>query len=295
MSQKVKHSKIKNTGILFELLTRQLTVDVIDGVDQTKTVKLIKEYFGKNTSLGKELRLYQVLQTEKYSSTDKAHRLIDAVVSTRQKIKNSDLRREKYNLVKSIKENYKIEDFFNARIPNYRMFASIYKLFLVESSFSIFDPKESVESRFTILENITSKKVTPKQKESKVIKEFEKSEKDLRLLSYQIMVDRFNSKYSTLNAPQKNLLRKYISNISNTNSLKEFINVEVVKIKKIISKFLPKIDNKITKIKITEAVKQLDNLTKGRIVRDNQVVSLMRYYEMIKELTTISENKNGKK
>ena len=143
------------------------------------------------------------------------------------------------------------------------------------------------------MENITSKKVTPKQKENKVIKEFEKSEKDLRLLSYQIMVDRFNSKYSTLNAPQKNLLRKYISNISNTNSLKEFINEEVVKIKKIISKFLPKIDNKITKIKITEAVKQLDNLTKGRIVRDNQVVSLMRYYEMIKELTTISEKKNG--
>ena len=294
MSQKVKHSKIKNTGILFELLTRQLTVDVIDGVDQTKTVKLIKEHFGNNTALGKELQLYQVLQTEKYSSADKAHRLIDAVISSSQKIKNSDLRREKYNLIKLIKENYKIEDFFNARIPNYRMLASIYKLFLVESSPSIFDPKGSVESRFTILENITSKKVTPEQKESKVIQEFEKSEKDLRLLSYQIMVDRFNSKYSTLNSPQKNLLRKYISNISNTNSLKEFINEEVIKIKKIISKFLPKIDNEVTKIKITEAVKQLDNLTKGRIVRDNQVVSLMRYYEIIKELTSIFEKKNEK-
>ena len=294
MSQKVKHSKIKNTGILFELLTRQLTVDVIDGVDQTKTVKLIKEHFGNNTALGKELQLYQVLQTEKYSSADKAHRLIDAVISSSQKIKNSDLRREKYNLIKLIKENYKLKDFFNARIPNYRILAAIYKLFLVESSFSIFDPKESVESRFTILENITNKKVSPKQKESKVIKEFKKSEKDLRLLSYQIMVDRFNSKYSTLNSPQKNLLRKYISNISNTNSLKEFINEEVIKIKKIISKFLPKIDNEVTKIKITEAVKQLDNLTKGRIVRDNQVVALMRYYEIIKELTSIFEKKNEK-
>ena len=112
MSQKVKHSKIKNTGILFELITRQLTVDVINGVDQVKTVKLIKEYFGNNTALGKELQLYQVLQTEKYSSADKAHRLIDAVLESRQKIKNSDLRREKYNLIKLIKENYKIEDFF---------------------------------------------------------------------------------------------------------------------------------------------------------------------------------------
>ena len=295
MSQKVKHSKIKNTGILFELLTRQLTVDVIDGVDQTKTVKLIKEHFGNNTALGKELQLYQVLQTEKYSSADKAHRLIDAVITSSQKIKNSDLRREKYNLIKLIKENYKIEDFFNARIPNYRMLASIYKLFLVESSPSIFDPKGSVESRFTILENITSKKVTPEQKESKVIQEFEKSEKDLRLLSYQIMVDRFNSKYKNLNSMQRNLLKEFINNISNTNSLREFINNEVLKIRKIINKFLPKIDDKITSIKITEAVKQLDNLTKGRIVRDNQVVALMRYYEIIKELTSMHEKKNGKK
>ena len=295
MSQKVKHSKIKNTGILFELITRQLTVDVINGVDQVKTVKLIKEYFGNNTALGKELQLYQVLQTEKYSSADKAHRLIDAVLESRQKIKNSDLRREKYNLIKLIKENYKIEDFFNARIPNYRMLASIYKLFLVESSPSIFDPKGSVESRFTILENITSKKVTPEQKESKVIQEFEKSEKDLRLLSYQIMVDRFNSKYKNLNSMQRNLLKEFINNISNTNSLREFINNEVLKIRKIINKFLPKIDDKITSIKITEAVKQLDNLTKGRIVRDNQVVALMRYYEIIKELTSMHEKKNGKK
>jgi len=295
MSQKVKHSKIKNTGILFELITRQLTVDVINGVDQVKTVKLVKEYFGNNTALGKELQLYQVLQTEKYSSADKAHRLIDAVLETRQKIKNSDLRREKYNLIKLIKENYKIEDFFNARIPNYRMLASIYKLFLVESSPSIFDPKGSVESRFTILENITSKKVTPEQKESKVIQEFEKSEKDLRLLSYQIMVDRFNSKYKNLNSMQRNLLKQYVNNISNTNSLREFINNEVLKIRKIINKFLPKIDDKITSIKIIEAVKQLDNLTKGRIVRDNQVVALMRYYEIIKELTSMHEKKNGKK
>jgi len=295
MSQKVKHSKIKNTGILFELITRQLTVDVINGVDQVKTVKLVKEYFGNNTALGKELQLYQVLQTEKYSSADKAHRLIDAVLETRQKIKNSDLRREKYNLIKLIKENYKIEDFFNARIPNYRMLASIYKLFLVESSPSIFDPKGSVESRFTILENITSKKVTPEQKESKVIQEFEKSEKDLRLLSYQIMVDRFNSKYKNLNSMQRNLLKEFINNISNTNSLREFINNEVLKIRKIINKFLPKIDDKITSIKIIEAVKQLDNLTKGRIVRDNQVVALMRYYEIIKELTSMHEKKNGKK
>jgi hypothetical protein len=175
------------------------------------------------------------------------------------------------------------------------MLASIYKLFLVESSPSVFDPKGSVESRFTILENITSKKVSPKQKESKVIKEFEKSEKDLRLLSYQIMVDRFNSKYKNLNSMQRNLLKEYINNISNTNSLREFINNEVIKIRKIINKFLPEINDKITSIKITEAVKQLDNLTKGRVVRDNQVVALMRYYEIIKELTSMHGKKNEKK
>ena len=287
MAQHIKHSKIKNTGILFELISRQITVDVMNGDEKSKSVEMLKKFFNENTELGKENQLYQVLLKENYNSTHKAEKLIDAVVRARQKLQNKKLRTEKYNLIKEIKKNYKVEDFFRARIPNYKVFASIYKTFVVETT-NVFDPTEEVESNFSIIEHITRNKTKPKNTESQVISEFKGEDKDLRLLSYQLMVDNFNGKYKKLNSMQRNLLKEYINNISNTNSLREFINSEVKKVKEILTKILPRVNDDITKIKLTEAIKQVDGIKKGKIVKDKQVVSLMRYYELIKELHNVT-------
>ena len=107
------------------------------------------------------------------------------------------------------------------------------------------------------------------------------------MLSYQLLVDKFNSKYKSLNENQKNLLKQYINNVSNTNSLKEFIDLEVVKIKRALTKLLPKVNDKITKIKLSEAIDYTDKATKGKIVKDKHVVALMRYYELIKEIKNV--------
>ena len=287
MGQRVKHSKIKNTGILFELLSRQITVDVMNDNGKSKAVEMIKKFFNEKTELGKENQLYQALLKENYNSTRKAEKLVDAVLRAREKLQNKKLRNEKYNLIKEIKRNYKVEDFFRARIPNYKVYASIYKTFLSETT-PVFDPADEVDSTFTIIEHITRNKTKPRDTDSKVISEFKKEDKDLRLLSYQLMVDTFNSKYKSLNSMQRNLLKEYVNNISNTNSLREFVDSEVEKIKKILSKFLPMVTDKVTKIKLTEAIKQTDTLSKGKIVKDKQVVALMRYYELIKELHNVT-------
>ena len=287
MAQRVKHSKIKNTGILFELLSRQITVDVMNDSGKSKAVEMLKKFFNEKTELGKENQLYQALLKENYNSTRKAEKLVDAVLRAREKLQNKKLRNEKYNLIKEIKRNYKVEDFFRARIPNYKVYASIYKTFLSETT-PVFDPADEVDSTFTIIEHITRNKVKPRDTDSKVISEFKKEDKDLRLLSYQLMVDTFNSKYKNLNSMQRNLLKQYVNNISNTNSLREFVDSEVGKIKKILSKFLPMVTDKVTKIKLTEAIKQTDTLSKGKIVKDKQVVALMRYYELIKELHNVT-------
>ena len=287
MAQRVKHSKIKNTGILFELLSRQITVDVMNGDDKSKSVEMLKKFFNEGTELGKENQLYQVLLKENYNSSHKAEKLVDAVIKARQKLQNKRLRTEKYNLIKEIKKNYKVEDFFRARIPNYKVYASIYKKFIVETT-QLFNPTEEVESTFSIVEHITRNKTRPKGVESQVISEFKGEDKDVRLMSYQLMVDNFNGRYKKLNSMQRNLLKEYINNISNTNSLREFINGEVKKVKQILSKILPKVDDDITKIKLSEAIKQVDIIKKGKIVKDKQVVSLMRYYELIKELHNVT-------
>ena len=287
MAQRVKHSKIKNTGILFELISRQITVDVMNGDDKSKSVEMLKKFFNEKTELGKENQLYQVLLKENYNSSHKAEKLVDAVVKARQKLQNKKLRTEKYNLIKEVKKNYVVEDFFRARIPNYKVYASIYKKFIVETT-PIVNPSEEVESTFSIIEHITRNKSKPKNTESQVLTEFKGEDKDLRLLSYQLMVDNFNGKYKKLNSMQRNLLKEYINNISNTNSLREFINGEVNKVKQILTKILPKVDDDITKIKLSEAIKQVDTVKRGKIVKDNQVVSLMRYYELIKELHNVT-------
>ena len=286
MARKLKHSKIKNTGILFELLTRQITADVLAG-KSTKSVSILKKYFNENTELGKELELYKLLSEKHYQSEVRANDLLNVVITQRQKLSNSNLRREKYNLIKSIKENYNVTDFFDGRIPNYRILASIYNVFQSETTDEKFKTDHIVNSRFTVLENITSKKVDGKKIKDKVLSEYSKSDKDLRLLAYQILVDKFNKKYKSLDESQKSLLKNYINNVSNTNSLREYVDIEVSKIKKELKTHLPKVDDKITNIKLTESINQISNLTKGKVVDEKQVLTLMRYYELIKEIKNV--------
>ena len=289
MARKLKHSKIKNTSILFELLTRQITADVLAG-KSTKSVSIVKKYFNENTELGKELQLYRILSEKHHESSDRATQLLEAVIKSRQKLSSTRLRREKYNLIKEIKESYNVSDFFNGRISNYRILASIYNVFQSETTNDVFDPEGVVNSKFTVLEHITSKKLSAEETKAKVLKEYSKTDKDLRLLAYQILVDKFNQKYKTLNESQKSLLKNYINNVSNTNSLREFVDNEVSKIKKQLNSHIKKVEDKVTKIKLSEAIHQVENLTKGKVVKDKQVLTLMRYYELIKELKNVHES-----
>lgn len=284
MSNKIKHSKVRNTGILFELITRQITADIIENKDGL-AVNLLKKYFSPNTQLGKEYELYKILTTENYKSESKANHLIEAVIKTYNKINRSQLRREKYNLVSEIKNSYNVNEFFMARIPNYKVYASVYKLF---ESVNITDPSTETDARFTIIESITKRKKEDKVVENKTIAGYKKSEKDLRLLTYQVLVEKFNKKYKSLSEQQKGLLRRYINNISNTNQLKEFVEKESIKVKKQLQSFLPNIDDEVTSIKLKEAIKQSDKLLRGRIVEDNQVITLMRYYQLLKELKDVT-------
>ena len=286
MAKKLKHSKIKNTGILFELLTRQITADVLAGKD-SKAVTIVKKYFNENTSLGKELQLYRLLSEKNFKSENKANELVEVVLKSRKKLSNSKLRNEKYNLIKQIKETYDSTDFFNGRISNYKLFASIYNVFQSETSNNEFNPEQVLNSKFTVLEHITNQKISGDVVKEKVLKEYSQKDKDLRLLTYKILVDKFNKKYKKLDESQKKLLENFINNVSNTNKIREFIDNEVSIVKEELSKHLPKVKDKVTKIKLTEAIKQIVNLTKGRVVEEKQVLTMMRYYELVKEIKNV--------
>jgi len=288
---KIKHSKIRNTGLLFEFLLRQVTADVLNKDNDSIALKIVKEKFNENTELGKELALYNTLINKKYNSDKKADYFITEVIKVRHSFNNSALKREKYNLIKQIKENYNLQKFLSSKVPNYKLYASIYKLFEFNNSLS---PDEKTESYFNLVENITT--INKKLNLSDSINAKLPDDEDLRIITYRTLLEKFNQKYSHLNSHQKNLLRAYINNVSNTNSLKEYINKHLPMIKKEIRSHIKNIDEKIVKIKLKEAINSINkfcSVSKSKNVKDNVVVQTMRYMELLKELKK-SGNKNKK-
>tara|TARA_Y100000590_G_scaffold469607_1_gene658630 strand:+ start:2625 stop:3503 length:879 start_codon:yes stop_codon:yes gene_type:complete len=287
--RKTKHLKIRNTGLLFEFLVRELTSDIFNNNKSTKSIDIIKRRFNENTELGKELDLYNVLLNKKFKSDKKADFLISEVLKSYKKINTQKLKREKYNLIKEIKNSYDLVKFLSSKVDNYKVYASIYKLF--ENKYYM-KPDEKTEVHFTILEYVTSDNKISVDTNLKSLtggyKKVLKDNSDVRILSYKILLEKFNKKYKSLDANQKKLLRCYINNITNTNSLMEYIDGEIPVIKKSIGKFSKSIEDEVVKIKLNEAVNSIENLCKRsdnlKNVNDSAVVQMMRYYELVKEL-----------
>lgn len=284
--KRVKHSKFKNTGILFELLVRQITLEVLNGDTTEKAKKIVSEFFSPKTELNKELRLYELLIKEKYSSESRAEKFIDTVNEAHNRIDQKQLQREKYNLIKKINESFNMDEFLSSPISNYRVLASIYKIF-ESKNMRDYDVKDVFNSKITLIESITSKPSTLSSKKgnaNQIVESYKKQDKDLRLLTYKILVETFNKKYSNLDENQKNLLREYINNLSNTTGFKSYVEKEIPSIVSELKTLSKGIKDKVTKIKLAETVSVLAKTKIGKVVSDNHVSSLMMSYELIKEL-----------
>jgi hypothetical protein len=289
--RRVKHNKIRNTGLLYEFLLRQITLDVLSSDNTSNAVQMIKKRFNENTELGKELALYNILTIKKFQTDKKAEYFINEVITARQKLNNSTLKRERYNLIKEIKGNYDLMKFMSSKVKNYKTHASAYKLFEYSTTMS---PEQKTESFFNLVEHITTKKDNIKLSET--VGTRLPDDEDLRILTYKTLLEKFNQKYSKLNLAQKNLLRAYINNISGTSSLKEYIEKEIPKIKKGLVTYSKNLKDEVVKIKLKEAIKSVNKfckLTESKNVKDTSVVQMMRYYELLKELKK-SGNKNKK-
>ena len=288
--RKIKHSKFKNTGFLFELLTRQITMEILNGSEE-KSKGIIKEFYGRGTELAKELRLFNLLINEKYNSENKAEKFIEAILEAHTKIDYKKIQREKYNLVKAIKETFEINNFLSSPVTNYKILASIHKLF--ESKvINVSDVQDVFDSRLTLVEHISSTSQSTKEaKQDKLVEEYKKQEKDLRLLTFKILTESFNKKYTTLNQSQKGLLREYINNVTNTSKFNEYYESELIKTITELHSMYKGMKDKITKIKLRETINVLKKQKIGKKMTDEQVSALMMSYELIKEIKKV----NGKK
>jgi hypothetical protein len=283
--KKIKHSKFKNTGVLFELLVRQITLEVLNGDKNENAKNIVKEFFAPNTELNKELRLYDILLKEKYSSETKADRLVETVCDAHAKLNQLALSKEKFNLIKEISTKFDIEQFLSSPITNYKVLASIYKVFESKRADG-YDIKDIFNSKITLIENITSKpaQLSKPAEDKKLIEAYKQQDKDLRLLTYKILVETFNKKYTNLDESQKNLLKEYINNITNTTKFKDYVGTQLPTIISELNGIKSKLKDKVTQIKLAETISVLEKMKIGKTVSDSQVSSIMLSYELIKEL-----------
>jgi len=277
---KVKHSKYKNTGILFELLTRQLTSDTITG-NQSKSLSFLKKHFNKKTELLKEYKIYHTLATQKYNKDSQATMLIDTLLEAHGKLNKSQLRREKYNLIKEIKDTYNVNDFFKAKITDYKIMASIFNLLENKNA----TPTSIVDSKTTLLEHITVKSKTTKK--NSILENYSKQDKDTRLIAYKVILEKFNDRYSDLQDNQKTLLKEYVNSVTNSPALKSYLNQEINEVKKDLAKYSKKVKDKAVAVKLNETKDMIKPLCKKSSVNDDNVINLLNYYELVNELKTI--------
>ena len=279
---RIKHSKFKNTGLLFELLVRTITSDTLNG-KESPAINILKKYF-VNTELGKEYKLYETVFKKSIISEGKANIILNTVLETSRKLNRSALRREKYNIIKELKECYNLEELFKTKISNYKPLASLYTLFEIFNSKDITDPSQIVDNRVSIMEYLTKSEMNKEDVKEDILEEFKSYDKDLRILTYRVLLEKFNDKYSNLNSSQKTVLKEFINNVDNTSNLKNFYNTKINEIKITLNSEIKNVKDKATKIKLKEVSKYLKEVDKRQRINNDNLVDLLQYYSLLEEL-----------
>lgn len=283
----INHSKYKNTGILFELLIRQITNDTLDSKDSQAT-NILKKYFVK-TELGREYKLYETLLKKTSLTETKANIITNTLLDSSKSLNRGVIKRQKYNLIKEIQNHYDLNEFFNHKLPNYKVHAAFYTLLESYNSNIQTNPEQIINNKVTILEHLTAAQIKATKIKDEVMSEFEKSDKDVRFIAYKMLLENFNVKYDTLHTNQKIILKEYITSVDNTSRLKEFYTNKINELKTELTDLNKKTKNKVTKIKINEIISIISPPLKNAKITDNDLVDLLQYYDLINELETVNE------
>jgi len=278
----IKHSKYKNTGILFELLVRQVTSDTLNG-GQSPALNIIKKFFVKS-ELGKELKLYESLTKSKKLNESRSNLLIQTLLESSNKLNRKTLKREKYNLINEIKKHYNLDEFFKTKLPNYKTQAAFYTLTEAQQSSELISPDQIVSNKYTILEHLTLGPVDQEKVKDEVLQEFQTYDKDIRMLTYKILLEKFNGKYSDLYESQKEVLKEFITSVDSTPKLRTFYNNRIEMLKEELTKISKNITDKAVQIKLHEVLPLIVEIEKNQPIKNENIVDLLQYCELVEEL-----------
>jgi hypothetical protein len=283
---RIKHSKYKNTGLIYELLVKQIAADTLSK-RESPALSVLRKFYTGNTTLVKEFKLYDFILKNKGVGSKKAESVLSTIVEISRKLDANSLKKQKYELIKELKSHYDLEEFFSIKVESYKPLAALYCLMEAQATSGLVDLDVFVDNKTTILEHLTQSKLSNKAVAETLIEEYSKYDKDLRLLTYKILLEKFNDQYKDLLPEQKNILKEFIVSVNSSARLRNVVNEEMIKLQEEISTLKENVTDKVVKIKLEEIQKAITPIKNTQKVEDNHLVSLMQYYELVNELRTL--------
>jgi hypothetical protein len=283
---RIKHSKYRNTGLIFELLIKQIASDTLNNRDSA-AVKIIKKHFTGKTALVREFKLYEFIVKNRQVAQSKAETILSTITEISRKLDQTSLKNQKYDLISDIKENYNLDEFFAIQTPDYKALASLYCLLEAQNNNNVVDPQLLVNYKSTLLEHLTTKKQNAEDVKDTLIEEYSKYDKDLKLLTFKILLEKFNDTYKDLLPQQKNILKEFITSVNSQTRLRNLVNEELGKISASVNNLVSRVKDDVVKIKLEEVVKSIKPLSNKERINDNHLVNLMQYYDLVNELKSL--------
>jgi hypothetical protein len=283
---RIKHSKYKNTGLIYELLVKQIAADTLSK-RESPALSVLRKFYTGNTTLVKEFKLYDFILKNKGVGSKKAESVLSTIVEISRKLDANSLKKQKYELIKELKSHYDLEEFFSIKVESYKPLAALYCLMEAQAASGLVDLDVFVDNKTTLLEHLTQSKLADGKVKDALIEEYSKYDKDLRLLTYKILLEKFNDQYKDLLPEQKNILKEFIVSVNSSARLRNVVNEEMIKLQKEISKLKENVADKVVKIKLEEIQKAITPIKNTQKVEDNHLVSLMQYYELVNELRNL--------
>ena len=264
---KIKHSKYRNTGLIFELLVKQIASDTLSN-KESAAISILKKFFTGNDSLVKEFKLYEFITKNKNVNQGKAEAILSTITEISRKLNQKVLKNKKYELISEIKKNYDVEEFFGIQVPNYKPLAALYCLLEAQNNTLLVDPQFLVDNKSTLLEHLTSAPQVDKEVRDTLIEEYSSYDKDLKLLTFKILLEKFNDNYKELLPEQRNILKEFITAVDSTPRLKNLVNEELGKIAKEVKALVKKVKDPVVSIKLNEVSKSIKPIGKRDKVTD---------------------------
>jgi len=280
---KIKHSKFKNTGLIYELLVKQIAADTLSK-NESPALGILKKFFAGNSTLAKELKLYEYILKNTNLAETKAETVVSTITEISRKLNQKVLKEQKYKLIKEIKSSYDVDEFFGIQVRDYKPLAAMYCLLEAQNTDTLVNPNFLINNKLTIIEHLTSVKTSKDKVKDSLIEEYAKYDKDLRLLSYKLLLEKFNTSYKNLLPEQKNILKEFITSVDSTTRLRNLVNDEIVKIQEQISNLTKKVKDDVVRIKLEEVIKSIKPLKKTEKITDNHLINLMQYYDLVNEM-----------